>query len=81
MKKCLTILACALLLASCHTAPLSVEMVRSQMTRCPEAALLDYGSGKLKWSYTPGLELKAYLDVYETYGGQEIYDYVHAWYD
>ena len=81
MKKLILILASALALASCHNVPLSLKMVRSQMARFPQASLLDYGSGKLKWSYTPGLELKAYLDVYETYGGEEIYDYVHAWYD
>ena len=81
MRKLLSILATALVLASCHDAPLSLRMVRSQMARCPQAALLDYSSGKLKWSYTPCIELKAYLDVFEAYGGQDIYDYVHAWYD
>lgn len=82
MKRLALALACLMALASCgKETPVSEQMVRSQMTRCPGASFLDYGSGKLKWSYTPGLELKAYLDVYERYGGQDIYDYVHAWYD
>jgi len=61
--------------------PYSQLMVRSQMSRCPEATYLDYREGKLKWNYTPGLELKAFLDVYDAYGGKEILEYVDAWYD
>ena len=76
----LTTLAIAAL-ASCATEPMSEKMVLSQMSRCPEPTLLDYLNGKLKWGYTPGLELKAFLDVYDSYGKQEIYDYVHRWYD
>lgn len=70
-------------LVSCadKTEPMSEKMVRSQMSRCPEPTYLDYLNGKLKWGYTPGLELKAFLEVYDTYGGQDIYDYVHLWYD
>lgn len=64
-----------------RSVPMSVQMVRSQMSRCPDAAYLDYGNGQLKWNYTPGLELKAYLDVYDTYGGEDIKDYVSKWYD
>lgn len=56
-------------------------MVRSQMTRCPDASYLDYRNGQPKWNYTPGLELRAFLDVYDTYGGEDIFDYVEAWYD
>lgn len=82
MKRIITVAAAIIALTACATkAPMSELMVRSQMSRCPEASYLDYAQGKLKWSYTPGLELRAFLDVYERYGGQEIYDYVEAWYD
>ncbi len=83
MKKTLILplLALAALVSCGKTGHMSEKMVYSQMSRCPEATYLDYAGGKLKWSYTPGLELKAFLDVYERYGGKEIYDYVLKWYD
>ena len=63
-----------LVLAACNAdrTPLSLKVVRSEMTRCPEASWLDGQEGNLKWNYTTGLELKAFLDVYELYGGDEI---------
>lgn len=82
MKKIfLAILALSALISCDKKTPMSVQMVDSQMSRCPEATYLDYAEGRLKWSYTPGLELKAFLDVYETYGNQAIYDYVFDWYN
>ena len=54
--------------------PLSVQMVRSEMARCPEASYLDGREGTLKWNYTTGLELQAMLDV-------GVIDYIDAWYD
>lgn len=67
---------------SCSKAsPLSEQMVRSQMSRCPDASYLDYRNGNIKWNYTPGLELRAFLDVYDTYGGEDILQYVDFWYD
>lgn len=82
MKKIfLAILALSALISCDKKTAMSVQMVDSQMSRCPEATYLDYAEGRLKWSYTPGLELKAFLDVYETYGNQAIYDYVFDWYD
>ena len=82
MMKRLSILLTLLTLAACTArVPLSVEVVRSEMARCPEGSWLDGREGTLKWNYTTGLELKAFLDVYDTYGGQEIYDYVEGWYD
>ena len=62
-------------------APLSVQVVRSEMARNPEASWIDGREGTLKWNYTTGLELKAFLDVYDTYGDPEIFDYVDTWYD
>lgn len=52
-------------LAGCTArAPLSSEVVRSEMTRCPAASYLDGRGGTLKWDYTTGLELKAFLDAF-----------------
>ena len=83
MKRLLVILAAAAALAACgkQETTMSEKMVYSQMTRCPRATLLDYTNDRLKWNYTPGLELRAFLDVYEAYGDQKIYDYVFDWYD
>ena len=77
-------IACALALTACTAkAPLSLEVVRSEMARCPEATYLDGQEGKLKWNYTTGLELKAFLDVYchSERGEESILSYVDAWYD
>ena len=69
-------------LAACTAkAPLSVRVVESEMARCPEASCLDGQEGNLKWNYTTGLELKAFLDVYDAYGDEALLDYVDAWYD
>ena len=38
------------------------------MARCPEASYIDGQEGNLKWNYTTGLELKAFLDVYDMSG-------------
>ena len=69
-------------LAACTAkAPLSVRVVESEMARCPEASCLDGQEGNLKWNYTTGLELKAFLDVYDACGDEALLDYVDAWYD
>ena len=83
MRRELIVISAALcLLSGCKSeTPMSVRMVDSQIHRCPEATYLDYTPGKLKWNYTPGLELRSFLDVYEAYGDEAIYDYVHEWYD
>ena len=62
-------------LASCNKEPLSLQMARSEMKRCPTAAELDARGGELRWNYTTGLELKALLDA-----GAPL-EYVDAWYD
>ena len=92
MKKSLLILAAAILTAcgvqkpvpvDGRTEPLSAAVVRSEMQRCPEATYLDGLEGKLKWNYTTGLELKAFLDVYchSERSEESVLDYVEAWYD
>ena len=70
-------------LLSPEAEPLSAVVVRSEMQRCPDATYLDGMEGTLKWNYTTGLELKAFLDVYEIsrQARNDILDYVKAWYD
>ena len=76
------ILTLTMLLCACSPAArLSEQMVRSQMFRCPDATYLDFLEGKLKWNYTPGLELRSYLDVHKAYGSEDIFSYAEAWYD
>ena len=59
-----TLILMALALTACTAkAPLSLEVVRSEMSRCPEASYIDGLEGKLKWNYTTGLELQAFLDL------------------
>ena len=92
MKRYLILLLCAL--TACGTvaeAPMSLKVVRSEMKRNPEASYIDGQEGNLKWNYTTGLELKAFMDVYEIsrqarndkYGVRKdkILEYVDAWYD
>ena len=69
------------LTVSARAQKLYEELVRSEMTRCPEASYLDGRQGTLKWDYTTGLELKAFLDVYERLDRESILNYVDAWYD
>ena len=78
------ILLAAFALAGCTAkAPMSLEVVRSEMRRNPEASFIDGQEGKLKWNYTTGLELKAMLDVYchSERSEESLLDYVDSWYD
>ena len=77
MKRICIILALALT-ACTAKAPLSLKVVRSEMARCPEATFIDGLDGRLKWNYTTGLELKAFLDATPA---EDVLDYVDAWYD
>ena len=83
MKRFAIIIAAACCLACAGTQePLSEQVVRSQMQRTGgDPMYLDYREGEFKWNYTPGLELKAYLDVYDAYGDGDILEYVLKWYD
>ena len=70
----------ALALAACTAeVPLSKEVVDSEMARNPEASYLDSLGGKLKWNYTTGLELKAFLDA--CIDDPAVVKYVDDWYD
>lgn len=78
MMRSLNFIMCVFALAACTAkAPLSMEVVRSEMVRCPQATYIDGQEGNLKWNYTTGLELKALLDA----APEEAFDYVDAWYD
>ena len=77
IMKRLGILLFAALTACTAKAPLSWRVVESEMARCPEASFLDGQEGKLKWNYTTGLELKAFLDA----DSVKALPYVDAWYD
>ena len=57
------------------------QIVSSEMTRCPDATYLDFREGKKLWNYAVGLELKAFLDVYETTRDTTVFNYVESWYD
>ena len=73
------LLTLALAVACSAGAPLSEQTVKSEITRCPEASYIDGQEGKLKWNYTTGLELKAFLDACPE--DEAILNYVDAWYD
>ena len=75
----LFIIAAIALTACSAKAPLSLEVVRSEMARNPEASYIDGLNGKLKWNYTTGLELKAFLDANAE--DASVLQYVDAWYD
>ena len=55
-------------------APWSVRMAESEMIRFPEAWQLDYMK-RLKWDYCHGVELQAFLNLYDAYGDKKYYDY------
>ena len=63
MRRIFTALLALAATVSCtqKAEPLSEQMVHSQMSRCGDATYLDYTDGRLKWNYTPGLELRSFL--------------------
>lgn len=80
LKKLMTSMLLLLPLSLFAGTPVSVQTVRSEMARCKDGAHLDGREGTLKWDYTTGLELKAFLDVYSRYGGDDILAYADEWY-
>lgn len=83
MTRKIFILAALALTACTAGAPLSQEVVRSEMARNQEASYIDGLGGTLKWNYTTGLELKAMLDASRSFDKpqDDIVKYVDAWYD
>lgn len=81
MKR-LAIIACCLLAAcSPREESLLVRTVQSELQRCPTAAELDGLQGRLKWNYTTGLELKAFLDCSYMDEFLPVREYVRDWYE
>ena len=81
MKR-LAIIACCLLAAcSPREESLLVRTVQSELQRCPTAAELDGLQGRLKWNYTTGLELKAFLDCSYMNELLPVREYVRDWYE
>lgn len=94
MRRVILIVAALCMLVSCRQEPLSRRMMESEMRRCPTAADLDGMAGKLKWNYTPGLEMLSFLDAAYPNGPSarskgpgiaspqaSALQYVDAWYD
>ncbi len=61
--------------------PLSVRMAESEMIRTPVPSDLDSSKGRLKWNYTQGLELLAFMDLYEVSGDERFWNYAARYAD
>ncbi|MDR2775574.1 MAG: glycoside hydrolase family 88 protein, partial [Tannerella sp.] len=55
-------------------------MADSEMKRCPESWQLDFQQ-KLSWDYCHGVELQAFLNLYEATGDKKYRDYATAYAD
>lgn len=64
-----------------NTKPLSVRMAESEMIRTPIPTDLDSNQGRLKWNYTHGLELLAFMDLYQQTGDERFWDYAARYAD
>ncbi|MBQ0057354.1 MAG: glycoside hydrolase family 88 protein [Bacteroidales bacterium] len=60
--------------------PMSIQMVKSEITRMPEPSMIDYNT-QLKWNYTHGLELQSMLQCADRYPNMAatIHDYVNQY--
>ncbi len=58
----------------------AVKIADSEMVRCPESWQLDFQT-TLKWDYCHGLELQAFLDLYDRTGDKKYFDYARAYAD
>lgn len=79
--------ASTLCIASCtakqETAePNAVRMVKSEITRMPEASMIDFNTA-LKWNYTHGLELQSFMLAAAQHPeiSQTVWDYATAYLD
>lgn len=62
--------------------PLAVRMAESEIARNPSPANLDgIPAGKIKWNYTTGLELLAFMDAGAAYARPDFYEYALRYYD
>lgn len=60
--------------------PWSIRVAESEMIRNPESWQLDFLSSP-KWDYCLGVELGAFLNIYDAYGDKKFYDYALAYCD
>ena len=60
--------------------PWSVRVAESEMIRFPESWQLDF-QPTLKWDYCHGVELQAFLNLYDAYGDKKYFDYALAYCD
>ena len=81
MKRIAIIACCLLAACSPREESLLVRTVQSELQRCPTAAELDGLQGRLKWNYTTGLELKAFLDCSYMDELLPVREYVRDWYE
>jgi len=58
----------------------AIRIADSEMARCPESWQLDF-QPTLKWDYCHGLELQAFLQLYERTGDEKYFDYALAYAD
>lgn len=58
----------------------AIDIVNSEMVRCPESWQLDF-QPTLKWDYCHGLELQAFLQLYDRTGNEKYFDYALAYAD
>lgn len=58
----------------------SVRMAESEMSRYPQSWQLDFQT-RLKWDYCHGLELQAFLDLYDAYNDKKYFDYAVSYAD
>ena len=56
------------------TEPYYVRMAESEMQRYPESWMVDF-SDKIKWNYTHGLEMQAFIEVAEKTGDEKYFNY------
>ena len=92
MKKLLfALLACGLLSVACTEQkhplidgdkPLAVWMAESEMARFPSPAQIDFiPVGQIKWNYTTGLELLAFMEAAKEYNRPDFDAYAERYYD
>lgn len=63
-----------------QTGPYYMRMADSEMKRNPESWMVDFSKG-LKWNYTHGLEMQAFLQVAEKTGDGKYYRYAESYAD
>lgn len=88
LKQFLAVLSGGLLLTACTTKkpvysePISyaVQIADAEMVRCPESWQLDFQQS-LKWDYCHGVELQAFLNLYEVTGDKKYKAYAIAYAD